>query len=325
MGDKLDKALDSIFKKHGKESIVNGDETVKMERISTGSIGLDIITGGGYPEGRHALFVSLESCGKSTMCIHALVQALKKYPNKKVAIVDSEQTMDRGYCEALGLDMSKVIMCQPTHGEEALDIADTLIESGEISMIVIDSIATLTPKKELDGEIGDSVMGLQARMMSQAFRVLTSKANKTGTVVLWCNQQREKIGIVWGSPITEPGGNAAKYYVSIKIELKKKLSTELDEDGEIKNSKVTAKAVKNKTAPPFRECEYDIVFGEGIDVYSELLFYGEKMGIIKKSGSWFSYGNTKLAQGASNTKALLKDNPELAEEIEAKIRKHYKI
>lgn len=324
MGDALLKAIETINKKHGKGAVINGDEQIAFPRTLTGSLGLDIITGGGYPEGKHIIFVSMESGGKTTLCIHGLVESQKKYPNKKVAIIDSENSFDRIYAESLGLDMSRVIISQPDNGQQGLDIADILVDSGEISMLLVDSIATLTPKQELEGEIGDSVMGVQARMMSQAFRVITAKANKTGTTCLWTNQYREKI-IAYGNPLTEPAGNASKFYASIKIELKKKTGEDKDENGDIMNSMVTAKTVKNKTAPPFRSCEFDILFGEGVDKISELIFWGVKSNAITKAGSWFSYGDLKIGQGQNTVKDLLKDNPELCEEIESKIRKHYKI
>jgi len=324
MGDALLKALDIINKKHGKGAVINGEEKVEYERTPTGSLGLDIITGGGYPAGKHIVVVGMESSGKTTIFTHAMVEAQKKYPDKKVAIIDSEASYDKDYAEALGLDMNKVIICQPDNGEQGLDIADILVASGEISMLLVDSIATLTPKRELEGEIGDSMMGVQARMMSQAFRVITAKARKTGTTCLWTNQYREKI-IAYGNPLTEPAGNASKFYASIKIELKKKTGEDKDENGDIMNSMVTAKTLKNKTAPPFRSCEFDILFGEGVDKISELIFWGVKSNVITKAGSWFSYGDLKIGQGQNTVKDLLKDNPELAEEIESKIRQHYKI
>lgn len=325
MSENLNKALDNILKKHGKGSVLQGDEKVEYERIPTGSLGLDIITGGGYPIGRFVEVYAPESSGKTTVAIHGMIQAQKKYPNKRVAIIDSEHAFDRDYAEGLGLKMDDILIVQPDNGEQGLDIAADLIDSGEISMMVIDSIAALTPKKEIDGDIGDSVLGLHARLMSQACRVLTSKANKSKTVVYWTNQLREKIGVMFGSPETTPGGNAMKFYASIRIDLRKKKGTDIDNDGDIVNSKVTAKTVKNKTFPPFRSCEFDIVFGEGIDLVSELLYYGEKAGIIKKSGSWYSYDNVKLGQGSQSVKSLMRDNPEMMDEIKNKIKKYYNI
>ncbi|MDR1019000.1 MAG: recombinase RecA [Lachnospiraceae bacterium] len=325
MGDNLTKALENITKKHGKGSVLSGDERIEIERIPTGSLGLDIITGGGYPLGRFVEVYAPESSGKTTISIHGMIQAQKKYPNKRVAIIDAEHAFDRNYAEALGLKMDEILIVQPSSGEEGLDIAEELIESGEISMIVIDSIAALTPKKEIDGEIGDSVLGLHARLMSQACRKLTSKANNTKTVVYWTNQLREKIGVMYGSPEVTSGGNAMKFYASIRIDLRKKKGTELDDDGDIVNSKVTAKTVKNKTFPPFRSCEFDITFGKGIDIYSEIVYYGVKYGVIEKAGSWYSYGDVKLGQGSNGVKETLRDNPELTEELENKIKAYYKL
>lgn len=260
----------------------------------------------------------------TTVAIYGMIQAQKKYPNKRVVMIDAEHAFDRDYAEALGLKMEEVLIVQPDNGEQGLEIADELIDSGEISFITIDSIAALTPKAEIDGEMGESKMGLHARLMSQAFRKLTAKSNKTGTVVFWTNQLREKIGIMFGNPETTTGGNAAKFYASIRIDLRKKQGDK-DSEGDIINSKVTAKTIKNKTAPPFRKCEFDIIFGEGIDFTSEILYYGEKAGIIQKSGSWYSYNETKLGQGGQGVKSILKDNPELVEELETKIRQHYNI
>lgn len=324
MGDKLDKALENILKKHGKGSAISGNEKVPYERIPTGSLGLDIITGGGYPEGRFVEFYAPESSGKSTCAIHGMVEAQKKYPNKKVAIIDAEHAMDMEYAKALGLDAESVVFVQPDSGEVGLSIAEDLIGSGEISFVLIDSIAALTPQAEIDGEMGESKMGLHARLIGQACRKLTALAGKTKTVVYWTNQLRLKLGILFGNPETTPGGEAMKFYASIRIDLRKKAGDK-DKDGEIVNSKVTAKTVKNKTAPPFQKCEFDIVFGEGIDRVSEVIFWGEKTGILHKTGHYFNYGDMKLANGEPKTKELLKDNPELTEEIESKIREHYKI
>lgn len=325
MGENLEKAISNILKKHGAGSVMQDGDRVEEERISTGSLGLDIITGGGYPLGRFVEVYAPESSGKTTVAIHGMIEAQKKFPDKKVAIIDAEHAFDREYAEDLGLKVDEMLIVQPDNGEQGLDIASDLIDSGEISMIVIDSIAALTPKKEIDGEIGDSVIGLQARMMSQACRVLTVKASRTKTVVYWTNQLREKIGIMFGNPETTPGGNAMKFYASIRIDLRKKQGKDLDDNGEIQNSLVTAKTVKNKTFPPFRKCEFDILFGQGIDLSSEILSYGEKCGVIQRGGSWFSYGETRLGQGAASVKALLRDNPELMEELIEKIKQEYKI
>lgn len=325
MSENLSKALDNIMKKYGKGSVLTGNEKVEIERIPTGSLGLDNITGGGYPLGRFIEIYAPESSGKTTICIHAMIEAQKKYPNKRVAIIDAEHAFDRDYAESVGLNMNEVLISQPSCGEEGLDIANDLIESGEISLVVIDSIAALTPKKEIEGNVGDSVLGLHARLMSQSCRILTSKANNTNTVVLWTNQLREKIGVIFGPNEVTTGGNAMKFYASIRIDLRKKQGSDLDENGDILNSKVTAKTVKNKTYPPFRKCEFDILFGEGIDKVSELLYYGEKSGIIKKAGSWYSYDGVKLGQGAQSVKSLMRDNPEMMDEIENKIRNFYNL
>ena len=259
-------------------------------------------------------------------------ELLQSYIDSDVRYVSLKEIVDMNedyYMNDIHVETNNNFICNGNvvHncGEQGLDIAADLIESGEISMMVIDSIAALTPKKEIDGDIGDSVLGLHARLMSQACRVLTSKANKSKTVVYWTNQLREKIGVMFGSPETTPGGNAMKFYASIRIDLRKKKGTDIDNDGDVINSKVTAKTVKNKTFPPFRSCEFDIIFGEGIDLVSELLYYGEKAGIIKKSGSWYSYDDVKLGQGSQSVKSLMRDNPEMMEEIENKIKEYYKI
>lgn len=325
MGENLEKALANILKKHGNGSVLQGEDRVEYERIPTGSLGLDIITGGGYPLGRFVEVYAPESSGKTTVAIHGMIQAQKKYPDKRVAIIDSEHAFDRNYAEDLGLKMDEVLIVQPDNGEQGLDIANDLIESGEVSMIVIDSIAALTPKAEIDGDIGENKIGLHARLMSQACRVMTAKTQKYQTVVYWTNQLREKIGVMFGSPETTPGGNAMKFYASIRIDLRKSKGKDLDVNGDITNSKVTAKTVKNKTFPPFRSCEFDILFGEGIDKASELLFYGEIKGVIQKSGSWYSYNGDRLGQGAASVKQIMRDNPEMCEEIEKKIRESYGI
>ena len=323
MGENLEKALANILKKHGSGSILQGEDKVEYERIPTGSLGLDIITGGGYPLGRFVEVYAPESSGKTTVAIHGMIQAQKKYPDKRVAIIDSEHAFDRNYAEDLGLKMDEVLIVQPDNGEQGLDIANDLIESGEVSMIVIDSIAALTPKAEIDGEIGENKVGLHARLMSQACRVMTAKTQKHQTVVYWTNQLREKIGVMYGSPETTPGGNAMKFYASIRIDLRKSKGKDLDANGDITNSKVTARTVKNKTFPPFRSCEFDILFGEGIDKTSELLYYGEKSGVVQKAGSWYSYNGDRLGQGAASVKQLMRDNHEMCEEIEQKIREAY--
>ena len=321
---KLDTTLEEIKKRYGVGAVLLGDETVKVERQKTGSLGLDIITGGGYGKGRFVEFVAPESSGKTTVCIHAMVTAQKDNPNKKVAFIDAEHAFDRFYAEALGLDMSSVIFCQPDNGEQALDILDSLIKSGEISLAVVDSIAALTPKSEIEGEMGESKIGLHARLMSQACRKLTAETGRTKTIVLWTNQIRDKIGVMYGSPEVSTGGNAMKFYSSIRIDLRKKQGNK-DDSGALVDNKVTAKTIKNKLAPPYQKTEFDIVFGKGIDRESEIVSIGTEIGLIQKSGSWFSYGDTKLGQGAANVKELLRDNPELSDKLEKKIRTYFGI
>lgn len=320
--DSLTLALEQLDKKYGKGSTVMGDTVIKVERRKTGSLGLDIISGGGYGRGRMVEVYAPESSGKTTLAIHAMVESQKI--GGTVVIIDVEHAFDRSYAEALGLDMSKVIFAQPSSGEEALEIADTLISTGRIDFCLIDSVAALTPQSELDGDMGDSKMGLHARLMSQACRKLTATISKTKTVVFWTNQLREKIGVMFGNPETTTGGNALKFYASIRIDMRKKQGDK-DSDGQIINSKVTVKTVKNKLAPPFRVAEFNILFGKGIDKIGELIDWGVTANLIDKSGSWYSYQGTKLGQGENKVRELLEDNPELAEELELNIRKIYGI
>jgi recombination protein RecA len=327
MAEEKDPLLDvlaSMDKRFGKGAVIVGDTVIQTERQKTGSLGMDIITGGGWGKGRMVEIYAPESSGKTTLCIHTMIQAQKDNPDKRVAFIDAEHAFDRNYAEHLGLDMSQVIISQPDSGEQALEIAEALIASGKISVCVIDSVAALTPKSEIEGEMGDSKMGLHARLMSQACRKLTAVVSKTNTVLLWTNQIRMKIGVMFGSPETVPGGEALKFYASIRVDMRKSKGDD-DSDGNRINSKVKAKTIKNKLAPPFQVTEFDIVFGEGIDRASEILAIAENLGIIKKGGSWFSYGDTKLGQGAANVKDLLRDNPELSDEIEYKIREYFNI
>jgi recombination protein RecA len=327
MAEEKDPLLDvlaSMDKRFGKGAVIVGDTVIQTERQKTGSLGMDIITGGGWGKGRMVEIYAPESSGKTTLCIHTMIQAQKDNPDKRVAFIDAEHAFDRNYAEHLGLDMSQVIISQPDSGEQALEIAEALIASGKISVCVIDSVAALTPKSEIEGEMGDSKMGLHARLMSQACRKLTAVVSKTNTVLLWTNQIRMKIGVMFGSPETVPGGEALKFYASIRVDMRKSKGDD-DSDGNRINSKVKAKTIKNKLAPPFQVTEFDIVFGEGIDRASEILAIAENLGIIKKGGSWFSYGDTKLGQGAANAKDLLRDNPELSDEIEYKIREYFNI
>jgi len=295
-----------------------GDEqVVKVDVVPTGSIGLDAALGvGGYPKGRIIEIYGPESSGKTTLAIHAIAEAQKN--GGTAAFIDAEHAFDRFYAEKLGVDVNNLFISQPDNGEQALDIAEQLIRSSAIDIIVIDSVAALTPKKEIEGDMGDSVVGLQARLMSQALRKLTSTIAKTNTTCIFINQLREKIGVMFGNPETTTGGNALKFYSSVRIDVRK--STPIKDGEEILGSLTKVKVVKNKVAPPFRRCEFEILFGEGISKLGEIVDLGTEYGIIKKSGSWFSYGESKLAQGRDGVKALLKDNPELCEELEAKIK-----
>ena len=315
----LQAALLKIEKDFGKGSIMRmGDEqVVKVDVVPTGSIGLDAALGvGGYPKGRIIEIYGPESSGKTTLAIHAIAEAQKN--GGTAAFIDAEHAFDRFYAEKLGVDVNKLFISQPDNGEQALDIAEQLIRSSAIDIIVIDSVAALTPKKEIEGDMGDSVVGLQARLMSQALRKLTSTIAKTNTTCIFINQLREKIGVMFGNPETTTGGNALKFYSSVRIDVRK--STPIKDGEEILGSLTKVKVVKNKVAPPFRRCEFEILFGEGISKLGEIVDLGTEYGIIKKSGSWFSYGESKLAQGRDGVKALLKDNPELCEELEAKIK-----
>ena len=308
-----------IEKDFGKGSIMRmGDEqVVNVEVIPTGSIGLDAALGvGGYPRGRIIEIYGPESSGKTTLAIHAIAEAQKN--GGTAAFIDAEHAFDRFYAEKLGVDISNLLISQPDNGEQALEIAEQLIRSSAIDIIVIDSVAALTPKKEIEGDMGDSAVGLQARLMSQALRKLTSTIAKTNTTCIFINQLREKIGVMFGNPETTTGGNALKFYSSVRIDVRK--STPIKDGDDVIGSLTKVKVVKNKVAPPFRRCEFEILFGEGISKLGEIVDLGVEYGIIKKSGSWFSYGESKLAQGRDGVKALLKDNPELCEELEAKIR-----
>ena len=315
----LQAALLKIEKDFGKGSIMRmGDEqVVNVEVIPAGSIGLDAALGvGGYPRGRIIEIYGPESSGKTTLAIHAIAEAQKN--GGTAAFIDAEHAFDRFYAEKLGVDISNLLISQPDNREQALVFAEQLIRSSAIDIIVIDSVAALTPKKEIEGDMGDSAVGLQARLMSQALRKLTSTIAKTNTTCIFINQLREKIGVMFGNPETTTGGNALKFYSSVRIDVRK--STPIKDGDDVIGSLTKVKVVKNKVAPPFRRCEFEILFGEGISKLGEIVDLGVEYGIIKKSGSWFSYGESKLAQGRDGVKALLKDNPELCEELEAKIR-----
>lgn len=314
----LQMTLDKIDKSYGKGTIMKmGDTAVEdVLTISSGSLALDAALGvGGYPRGRVIEIYGPESSGKTTLAIHAIAQAQKA--GGIAAFIDAEHAFDKFYAEKLGVDTMNLFISQPDNGEQALEIADHLIRSGAVDIVVIDSVAALTPKAEIEGDMGDSKMGLQARLMSQALRKLTGTINKTNTTVIFINQLREKIGVMFGNPETTTGGNALKFYASVRLDVRR--IGQLKDGDNVMGNRTKVKVVKNKVAPPFRQCEFDIIFGEGISKIGEIIDIGVEMEIIKKSGSWFSYGDTKLGQGKESVKQLLKDNLELAEEVEAKI------
>ena len=315
--------IEKIDKDFGKGSVMMMNEKgeQQMEVISTGSIGLDVALGiGGLPRGRVVEIYGPEASGKTTIAIHVIAEAQKK--GGMCAIIDAEHAFDSTYAKRLGVDVDNLLISQPDYGEQALEIADRLILSGALDVVVIDSVAALVPKSELEGEMGDSKMGLQARLMSQALRKLTGTISKTNTICIFINQLREKIGIMFGNPETTTGGNALKFYASVRLDIRR-LSQIKDGDEAIGNrSKV--KVVKNKVAPPFRSAEFDIIFGEGISKTGEIIDMGVELGVIQKSGSWFSYNTDKLGQGRDSVKQLLTDNPEMAKEMETKIREKIK-
>lgn len=315
----LQLTLDKLEKTYGKGSIMKlGDNKVEpIESISTGSLGLDIALGiGGLPKGRIVEIYGPESSGKTTLAIHAIANVQKN--GGIAAIIDAEHAFDRFYAEKLGVDTQSLLISQPDNGEQALEIADNLIRSGAVDIVVIDSVAALTPKAEIEGEMGDSRMGLQARLMSQALRKLTGTINKTGCCCIFINQLREKIGIMFGNPETTTGGNALKFYASVRLDIRR--ISQLKDGDTVMGNRARVKVIKNKVAPPFRQAEFDIIFGEGISKVGEIIDIGVEKGIIKKSGSWFSYEETKLGQGRDSVKAIFLENPDLAEEIENKIK-----
>ncbi|MDR3247030.1 MAG: recombinase RecA [Prevotellaceae bacterium] len=319
----LQAALDKIEKDFGKGTIMKmGDKAVEnVPTISSGSIGIDNALGiGGYPRGRVIEIYGPESSGKTTLAIHAIAEAQKV--GGIAAIIDAEHAFDRTYAMKLGVDINTLLISQPDNGEQALEIADQLIRSGAVDIVVIDSVAALTPKTEIEGDMGDKNMGLQARLMSQAMRKLTGTINKTNTCCIFINQLREKIGVMFGNPETTTGGNALKFYASVRIDVRKIAS--LKEGDDHWGSRTRVKVVKNKMSPPFKKAEFDMIFGEGISKIGEIVDLGTDLNIIKKSGSWFSYGETKLAQGRDAVKKLLADNPELCEELETKVREKIK-
>ena len=316
----LQLTLDKLDKAYGKGTVMKmGDHvTENVEAISSGSLGLDVALGvGGYPRGRVVEIYGPESSGKTTLTLHAIAECQKA--GGIAAFIDAEHAFDRYYAKSLGVEIDDLIISQPDHGEQGLEIADNLIRSGAVDIVVVDSVAALTPKSEIEGEMGDSKMGLHARLMSQALRKLTASISKTNCTVIFINQLIEKIGVMFGNPETTTGGNALKFYASVRLDIRR--STQIkDANGAVMGNKTRVKVVKNKVAPPFKTVEFDIMYGQGISRIGELLDIGVEAEIIKKSGSWFSYGDTKLGQGRDAVKTLLDDNPELADEIEGKIK-----
>ncbi len=315
----LQLTMDKLDKTYGKGSVMRlGDNPiVKVETIPSGSLTLDLALGvNGYPKGRVVEIYGPESSGKTTLAIHAIAEVQKQ--GGIAAFIDAEHAFDQFYAQKLGVDVNALIISQPDNGEQALEIADNLIRSGAVDLVVIDSVAALTPKAEIEGEMGDSQMGLQARLMSKALRKLTSSINKANCCCIFINQLREKIGVMFGNPETTTGGNALKFYASVRLDIRR--SAQIKEGDDVLGNRTKVKVVKNKVAPPFRKAEFDIMYGEGISKVGEILDLGVEMNIINKSGSWFSYGETRLGQGRDAVKAIIGDNPELMEELESKIK-----
>jgi len=314
----LQLTLDKLDKTYGKGTVMKmGDQAIEdIDAIPSGSLGLDIALGvGGYPRGRVVEIYGPESSGKTTLTLHAIAEAQKQ--GGIAAFIDAEHAFDRYYAKSLGIDIDNLIISQPDHGEQALEITDNLIRSGAIDIVVIDSVAALTPKSEIEGEMGDSKMGLHARLMSQALRKLTGAIHKTKCTVIFINQLREKIGVMFGNPETTTGGNALKFYASVRLDIRRR--TQIKDGDTVKGNRTKVKVVKNKVAPPFRIAEFDIMYGQGISKAGEIVDLGVEYDIVKKSGSWYSYGDTKLGQGRDAVKSLILDNPELAEEIKEAI------
>ena len=319
----LQLTLDKLDKAYGKGTVMKmGDKAVEeVETIPSGSLGLDLALGvNGYPRGRVIEIYGPESSGKTTLTLHAIAEAQKA--GGIAAFIDAEHAFDRNYAEKLGVDIENLIISQPDNGEQALEIAENLIRSGAIDIVVIDSVAALTPKSEIEGEMGDSKMGLHARLMSQALRKLTGTISKTNCTVFFINQLREKIGVMFGNPETTTGGNAMKFYASVRLDIRR--SSQIKDGENVIGNRTKVKVVKNKVAPPFKTAEFDIMYGEGVSKTGEILDLAVEFEIIKKAGSWFSYGDTKLGQGRDGVKVLIKDNPELADELEQKIKDYIK-
>ena len=319
----LQLTLDKLDKAYGKGTVMKmGDKAVEeVETIPSGSLGLDLALGvNGYPRGRVIEIYGPESSGKTTLTLHAIAEAQKA--GGIAAFIDAEHAFDRNYAEKLGVDIENLIISQPDKGEQALEIAENLIRSGAIDIVVIDSVAALTPKSEIEGEMGDSKMGLHARLMSQALRKLTGTISKTNCTVFFINQLREKIGVMFGNPETTTGGNALKFYASVRLDIRR--SSQIKDGENVIGNRTKVKVVKNKVAPPFKTAEFDIMYGEGVSKTGEILDLAVEFEIIKKAGSWFSYGDTKLGQGRDGVKVLIKDNPELADELEQKIKDYIK-